>query len=224
MVVILERVCGHTFALNALKQDSFVLDLGMNQGDFAIWIVSHTPATCFGIEPVPALFSHLPAHPRIHARQVAVGGRAGSATLQIYKHHCASLHSEIVPEDALETVPIRIVTLSDLITEFRIQQVDLLKIDIEGAELDLFDSVDQTTLAKVAQITIEFHDFMDRRMLSRVRQTISNLREFGFWVQKFSFFDNSDVLAINKSLLPLSAADHLSITTQKYIAMIRRKH
>ncbi len=223
MAVTLARVCGHTFALSALDKASVVLDLGMNKGEFATWIVSHTPATCFGVEPVPGLFSHLPAHARIHPKQVAIGGKTGSASLHIYKQHDASLHSEIVPEKAVETISVRMYSLFDLIAEFGIERVDLLKIDIEGAELDILENGDQATLTRVAQISVEFHDFIDPDMAPRIKSALRRLRRHGFLVQKCSYFDHSDVLALNTALLPLSAAERLSVRAQAIAAMVRRR-
>ncbi|PSB43645.1 hypothetical protein C7B67_23565 [filamentous cyanobacterium Phorm 6] len=52
------------------------------------------------------------------------------------------------------------ITLETFLNHQKIELVDLLKIDIEGAEEAVFNSTTDATLCNVKQITIEFHDFM----------------------------------------------------------------
>ena len=52
------------------------------------------------------------------------------------------------------------VTVSGLMKQFGIERVSLLKIDIEGSELELFSSEDLGWIAKVDAIAIELHDHM----------------------------------------------------------------
>lgn len=51
---------------------------------------------------------------------------------------------------------VEIVTLTDIKERYNVEQFDIIKLDIEGAEYELLDSIDYP-VAK--QITIEFHDF-----------------------------------------------------------------
>jgi FkbM family methyltransferase len=52
------------------------------------------------------------------------------------------------------------ITLETFLNTQRIELVDLLKIDIEGAEEAVFNSTRDATLCNIKQITIEFHDFV----------------------------------------------------------------
>ena len=53
-------------------------------------------------------------------------------------------------------------TLNSLIE--RVGEIDLLKIDIEGAEYDLLEKTDIELLSKAKNIILEFHDNNDRRV------------------------------------------------------------
>ena len=57
---------------------------------------------------------------------------------------------------------------------------DLLKVDIEGAEWDLFDSLSDEDFAKIGQITVEFHDFVFPSMRERSEKIIKRLKDMGF--------------------------------------------
>jgi FkbM family methyltransferase len=50
-------------------------------------------------------------------------------------------------------------TLKDILLENKIDNVDLIKIDIEGMEFDLIDNLDDSIFNKVDRFLIEYHDF-----------------------------------------------------------------
>jgi FkbM family methyltransferase len=53
---------------------------------------------------------------------------------------------------------VRSVTIPDILRRFGIEEVDLLKLDIEGAELDLFSSRADEWIDRIGTIAIELHD------------------------------------------------------------------
>ena len=94
-------------------------------------------------------------------------------------------------DSPMETV--QATTLTDIITENNIQQIDYLKIDVEGAEYDILSSCPPETLAKVKCMVMEYHEF-DGDERSH-RDLVSLLKTHGFQVavedgifpQKFLF-------------------------------------
>lgn len=50
--------------------------------------------------------------------------------------------------------------LADLLAQYGIEQVDLLKVDIEGAEKQVFEKGSETWLPKVSALMIELHDWI----------------------------------------------------------------
>ena len=57
----------------------------------------------------------------------------------------------------VEMVPTK--TFSDIIAEHAINQIDFLKVDVEGAEFDILFANPEETLSKTRQIVMEFHEF-----------------------------------------------------------------
>ena len=51
-----------------------------------------------------------------------------------------------------------VVTVSDLIEAHGLDSVDLLKIDVERAELDVLNGVDETDWGKIQRVHLECHD------------------------------------------------------------------
>ena len=83
-------------------------------------------------------------------------------------------------------------------------QIDLIKVDIEGAEIAMFDTASDDLLCDVAQITIEFHDFMEASMGPDVRRVIDRLTGLGFFHVVFTRNFHGDVLFLNPRLIGLS--------------------
>lgn len=67
-------------------------------------------------------------------------------------------------------------------TDLDLAEVDLLKVDIEGAEIQLFQTARQHDLDRVKQISVEFHDSVPIPNVSplEVQRTIAKIRSFGF--------------------------------------------
>jgi amino acid adenylation domain-containing protein/FkbM family methyltransferase len=74
----------------------------------------------------------------------------------------AALDALLTNRLASERFTCRMKTLSEVIREHRIQQIDLLKIDVEKGELDVLAGINESDWARIRQIVIEVHDIDDR--------------------------------------------------------------
>lgn len=68
-------------------------------------------------------------------------------------------------------VPCATRRLSDVIREFSVQTVDLLKIDVEGHEWDVFQGIDDEDWPRIRMVTCEVNDVDGR--LSRIRELLT---------------------------------------------------
>ncbi len=90
-----------------------------------------------------------------------------------------------------------------------LEKIDLLKIDIEGAEIALFDSTSNDVLSRIRQITVEFHDFIPELGIQNdVKRTKLRLQSLGFYCIEWSR-TNTDVLFINRHASSTSWIDYL---------------
>lgn len=80
----------------------------------------------------------------------------------------------------IETVSLA--SLIDLMDEK--YDIDLLKIDIEGAEYDLLLNSSDSELLKFKQITVEFHDFLDSKYKEKNKLIEKRMIDLGFDVLK----------------------------------------
>lgn len=70
-----------------------------------------------------------------------------------------------------------VMTLNKVVEQEDIKQIDLLKIDVEKAEMDVLSGINESTWAKISQIVIEVHD-----IAGRVGNIQKMLQEHGFIV------------------------------------------
>ncbi len=108
--------------------------------------------------------------------------------------------------------PVETVSLETLRRRHDVTSVDLLKLDIEGAEFDFLKFTPDDILRKVTQISVEFHDFLpdfeDKTLVPLARKRLASL---GFSCYPMSFRTNGDVLFVNRKLAKMSLFQHLAI-------------
>ena len=128
----------HTFIKQLFRKHPTVLDLGGNVGDFAREMIDRYDATVYLYEPEPDLFRNIPAGPQLKKFEEAVMAAAGPATLHKQPDRCASCF-EGVPDG--EAVTVQAITLDTVFRRISEDEIDLVKIDIEGAEIDLLEDL-----------------------------------------------------------------------------------
>ncbi len=118
-----------------------VVDVGANVGQFLTAIKAFFPqAQVLSVEPDPDTHAKLATNADgmddVTTRCVAVGAERG--TLQLHRHHVSLMSTlrpgEVESYDPALAIDVEVVPLDDL-TE-HLPQVDLLKIDVEGFELE----------------------------------------------------------------------------------------
>lgn len=145
-----------------------VMDVGAHQGEFTlaalnyyrperVWLVEADQELASGLQQK---FSGQPACKVIHA---AIADTSGSVTFRINRHRASSSllpiskrSTQIFQKDLQETdaVTVPALALDDLFAQEKIDRLDLLKVDIQGAERLLIQG-GQRALQQVACIYIE---------------------------------------------------------------------
>lgn len=74
------------------------------------------------------------------------------------------------------TAPCEMRTLSEVVSECGIDRIDLLKVDVEKAELDVLKGIDGKDWPKIQQVVVEVHDLDDRVETIKRLMTAAGLR------------------------------------------------
>jgi FkbM family methyltransferase len=219
----IDRFYGHSILVDPLNSASTILDLGANHGHFALAMVDRFQCQAVCVEPDPSIYPELASNPKISAINAAVNTHGGPAKFYVTQNQeCSSLIRPSVSE-TVDEIECQTVTLDTLLAEIGAKQIDVLKIDIEGLELELLTSLDQRTLDRVNQLSVEFHESLGVGSTKQVVAIIERLRDFGFSAVRGSFFDYSDVLFLHPGRLQLPWNWRWSANAQKLKNGISRR-
>lgn len=154
----------HRFAPHAAT----IVDAGANVGVSVLWFRLRYPeALIVALEPDPANFRCLEANcghlDRVVLINAALWGEDTELALQ------TTLDGKAMGSWATRTIPAagggapgaamtRALSLRSVMAQAGIDHLDLLKVDIEGAEKDVFEAADLDWLDRTSVIAAEFHD------------------------------------------------------------------
>jgi FkbM family methyltransferase len=186
----------HHFIKDFIDENSIIVDLGGNKGEFSKFIVDEFMATAYVIEPIPELFNQIPEHPKIKKFQYCIS-QEKDVEISILENQCATIYDK----NFNKKIICKGITLEDFLKENNIKKVDLLKVDIEGAEIEMFENLSEEILKNINQITVEFHDFLWPELKPKVELIKNKIKNLGFYCIPFSITNNGDVLFIKKNLI-----------------------
>jgi FkbM family methyltransferase len=138
-----------------------IVDIGAHVGTFTVWAALRSPrARILAVEPNPQTFAFLEQnirdnglHDRVIAVNAAVGAESGAGTLELVEH---SLGTRLA-RSGEGTVKVNVLTVQSLIDAAGLDEVDMLKIDCEGMEYEVFGTLPLDQMARFRVIACEFH-------------------------------------------------------------------
>ena len=152
----------HQFIESRVTPGMICMDVGANLGEMALHMARLAGGTgkVYAFEPVPVVFDRLRQHVDrngyagiIEPVQIALGDRSGERVMALADENADNQGlASIVNLDRRE-VPGRAVvsgtTLDEFVKQRGIHRLDLIKVDIQGAELEFLNG-GQSTLAELA--------------------------------------------------------------------------
>jgi FkbM family methyltransferase len=136
-----------------------VLDLGANVGLASVYFARRLPGVAiWAVEPSPASFRLLRENLRRNAPSataVRAAVVAESRPLRVVEGSYGGVTTVALPADRSGT-PVEGLALPDLFDRIDVEQVDLMKIDVQGAEVDLFATA-KSWADRVRAIIAEVH-------------------------------------------------------------------
>ena len=141
----------------------FVLDLGGHVGSFTLWAAARTHARFFTVEPNPAVHELLRANvtragldDRVTLRQAAIAGESGRSWLELDTDSAAS-RLRAGPTDGPRGLEVEVIMLEQAVAESGFPRIDVVKMDIEGAEYSALARSDAALLGSVRHWIVECH-------------------------------------------------------------------
>lgn len=137
-----------------------ILDFGAHIGSFSI-LAARAGARVLAFEPDPSNFALLEEnvrpYPAVQAVPLAVAGASGTRTMR-RQIRCSTSGWSFL-ESAGDSQPAVCISLPEILDRWRITHVDLLKLNVEGAEYEIMRASPISVLRKAKRIFLEFHDY-----------------------------------------------------------------
>lgn len=183
--------------LHGMRRDfTTVLDIGANVGDISLLMLYYFPkATVYSFEPCSGTYDLL-------VQNIAKAGysnrwrsfRLGffdlekEATLNITSFQGANSMLDITEEfqklhphiEKVKTEQIPLVRLDDFVTRHDIGHIDLIKIDVEGVELQILKGGAKTFATKVDIVVMEMSFLRNPRESGEYIRLFQAMHDFGF--------------------------------------------
>ena len=197
-----------------LSSQSVVLDLGANIGNFSHRILRHYKCQCYAVEANPDLCRAIPTHPKLAVYNLAMAASTGKLPLYLSTNSEATTLLPTNTSDKYRTIEVDAIRLEEFLALAGLSSIDLVKFDIEGAEIEVLDSSNDELLSSIGQLTIEFHDFLGLTPVATVERIVQRLDGLGFYPIKMWRRGWGDTLFVNRRL-PL--AKPVALAWSRYV-------
>jgi len=169
----------------ALGPNSIVVDLGGYEGQWSSDIYAMYGCHIHIFEPVAefaqAIKRRFDHNPRIKVHQLGLGDRNNTMPISVAADG-SSIH-----KSGKRVEDITIMRAADFLREQQLLPIDLLKINIEGAEYDLLRHLIETDcVSAIRNIQVQFHDFVPNAE-QKMRQIQSDLERSHFLTYQYLF-------------------------------------
>ena len=153
-----------TYRLNYdLNKDSIVIDAGGYQGWFAEQIYNKYRCNVYVFEPVKEFYNDIVKkfenNPKVKVFNYGLGGSTQSLKINL-QGDGTSVHTTNGKFTGTELI--EIVDILDCLKDLGLRKINLLKLNIEGEEYSLLESlIKNNDLKRFSDIQIQFHNFID---------------------------------------------------------------
>ena len=153
------------------KDDAVFLDIGANIGSVSLYVDNFNKfrddtnkIKVYSVEPEPHNLSLLKENIKNNPTEniTVVNNAIWYEQKNVFITNRGG-NSSIVDGHLTESVEVLAITIQDLIDRYSIDEIDVMKIDIEGAEFDLIINTPLETLSKIKYLTLEFDKSFDGR-------------------------------------------------------------
>lgn len=174
--IFLEDVYNIKAVVKQMPQHPVIIDIGANAGFFDFLFLSKIKtAKIFAYEPIPRNIQQIKAvletnpsiknHVTVH--QVAVTGTpCDQIDLYLESENdnsvIASIFSDFNTSNA-KKITVDTITLTDIFLKNELDEVDIMKVDCEGSEYDIFYNTDPALIRRAKMLLLEVHDLDEDR-------------------------------------------------------------
>jgi len=170
-----------------LNEESIVFDIGGFKGDFTNMILNMYKCNIFIFEPITEYYNFIRNRfindNLVKCYNFGLGGSNCDAVIR-KSGSSSSIFSDFGSSEINENIKIRSITEFIINNDFN--KIDLIKINIEGSEFDLLESLllNNKIINRIYILLIQFHDFIkdadNRRYIIQKKLSKTHKKEFDY--------------------------------------------
>ena len=182
-----------------INPSDIIIDVGAHIGLFSLFVSQFCKTgKIFSFEPIRENFDLLVSNLGLnHTENVFpfnVGVSKKSGKLNLFLNNDQSAHS-IFPKGS-ESITVEATSLQKIFDEKQISSCKLLKLDCEGAEYDIIDSLPMEYLDKIQNMAIEYHLADTKPEL--IKNLILKIKNAGFKIKTGPHYNDMGFLIARK--------------------------
>ncbi|MBU3926250.1 MAG: FkbM family methyltransferase [Bacteroidetes bacterium] len=161
--VFYQVLFNNSYQIELKEKPGVIIDLGANIGLSSIYYLNKYPeCKVIAVEPDKSNYNLLIKNTTGYSNFIAYnkGIWNKNVLLRINDNNNGHWGFSVYESNAGSSETVESITLDQMITENNISKIDLLKIDIEGSEIELFKENFESWMSITRVIIIELHDWM----------------------------------------------------------------
>jgi FkbM family methyltransferase len=170
-----------------IKNPGIVMDIGANLGVWTKYILYRGAEKVYCFEPNKKAIEHLKKtlSDDSNTRIIEKAVYKENSILKFFIDEKNSLTSSLLEQSGHSPAyDVEAITLEESLDLIGESKVDLIKIDIEGAEFDIIDRMDNKTAERINSLLIEYHDFYFPEGMAKVQKMENKLKSMGYKIYR----------------------------------------
>jgi FkbM family methyltransferase len=204
----IRRLREHSFFVTLLNRPAAVADFGAHRGEFFSALKSEHPISrALLIEADPELAESLKRifgkdTDVVHAAAVAESKQRSITFTRSIEPKSSSVFREWSATYGIaDELTVPTLHFSNAVERLG-ERIDLVKMDVEGAEIGILENASASDLASCAQLTVEFHDKRPPFTRHDVNRVCRRMRAEGYGIVMANWPKADDVLFVNLRSIP----------------------
>lgn len=188
-----------------INEKSIIYSFGIGEDiSFDMALINQHNCHVFGFDPTPKSINWIKSQnlpENFHFYGYGISNKSGFMDFYLPKNP-EHVSGSIVVQNHLDTkekITVKMKTFEDISLELDHKHIDILKMDIEGAEYNVIESIIKSNIS-ITQILIEFHYRFVEDGKQRTKEIIKKLNEYGYKI--FAVSDSLEEISfINENAL-----------------------
>lgn len=156
-----------------INKNSIVFDLGGYKGDFAAEINNRYNCKVYLFEPSPTFYNECKERFKNNKKITCFNfGISSNSKKALLSNNNNKSSTKLTTESCNDHIPVELISFSEFLNNEKIENIDLLKINIEGGEYDILPHIIEKNLIQhIKYLQIQFHNFFNDAEKNRAEIT-----------------------------------------------------